>query len=40
MKLTLGLVLLWLLAVSGLAKLASPPPKLLFRDIAGEAGIT
>jgi hypothetical protein len=40
-KLTLGLLLLWLLAASGLAQLASsPPPKLLFRDIAREAGIT
>jgi hypothetical protein len=40
-KLTLGLLLLWLLAASSLAQLASsPPPKLLFRDIAREAGIT
>jgi hypothetical protein len=40
-KLTLGLLLLWLLAGTGLAQLtSSPPPKLLFRDIAREAGIT
>jgi hypothetical protein len=40
-KLTLGLLLLWLLMASGLAQLASPPPpKLLFRDIAGEAGVS
>jgi hypothetical protein len=37
-KHTLVLLLLWLLAASGLAQL-SPPPKLLFRDIAQEAGI-